>query len=285
MYKNTGCRLAFSVGMWYNKSIKSSSSRNCIENGLTESKHLCGAGSGHAVWHDSGEGVTVLRILLVEDEIGLSDALVQIFAKNKYMTDACYDGVSGLDNALTGIHDVIILDIMLPGMNGLEVLREIRRNKLETPVILLTAKDEISDKVTGLDYGADDYITKPFSTEELLARIRSISRRNQHMVVENALTFSDITLNLSTYEMFCGEKSIKLGLKEFYMMELLLRNGSIVLSKETLIEKIWGFESDAEYNNVEVYISFLRKKLTHIESTVSIKTVRGVGYCLESKQH
>ena len=177
------------------------------------------------------------------------------------MTDACYDGVSGLDNALTGIHDVIILDIMLPGMNGLEVLREIRRNKLETPVILLTAKDEISDKVTGLDYGADDYITKPFSTEELLARIRSISRRNQHMVVENALTFSDITLNLSTYEMFCGEKSIKLGLKEFYMMELLLRNGSIVLSKETLIEKIWGYESDVEYNNVEVYISFLRKKL------------------------
>lgn len=175
--------------------------------------------------------------MLVEDEIGLSDALVQILAKNKYMTDACYDGVSGLDNALTGIHDVIILDIMLPGMNGLEVLREIRRNKLETPVILLTAKDEISDKVTGLDYGADDYITKPFSTEELLARIRSISRRNQHMVVENALTFSDITLNLSTYELFCGEKSIKLGLKEFYMMELLLRNGSIVLSKETLIEK------------------------------------------------
>ena len=139
--------------------------------------------------------------------------------------------------------------------------------------------------MTGLDYGADDYITKPFSTEELLARIRSISRRNQHTVVENALTFSDITLNLSTYELFCGEKSIKLGLKEFYMMELLLRNGSIVLSKETLIEKIWGYESDAEYNNVEVYISFLRKKLTHIESTVSIKTVRGVGYCLESKQH
>ena len=232
-----------------------------------------------------GKGVTVLRILLVEDEVGLSDALVQILSRNKYMVDACYDGVSGLDNALTGIHDVIILDIMLPGMNGLEILREIRRNKLDTPVILLTAKDEISDKVTGLDYGADDYITKPFSTEELLARIRSISRRNQHTVVENALSFSDITLNLSTYELFCGEKSIKLGLKEFYMMELLLRNGSIVLSKETLIEKIWGYESDAEYNNVEVYVSFLRKKLAHIESTVSIKTVRGVGYCLESKQH
>ena len=165
-----------------------------------------------------GKGVTVLRILLVEDEVGLSDALVQILSRNKYMVDACYDGVSGLDNALTGIHDVIILDIMLPGMNGLEILREIRRNKLDTPVILLTAKDEISDKVTGLDYGADDYITKPFSTEELLARIRSISRRNQHTVVENALSFSDITLNLSTYELFCGEKSIKLGLKEFYMM-------------------------------------------------------------------
>ena len=172
----------------------------------------------------------------------------------------------------------------MPEMDGIHAMIKIRTFSA-IPILVLSAKSEDVDKILGLNVGADDYITKPFSTEELLARIRSISRRNQHMVVENALTFSDITLNLSTYEMFCGEKSIKLGLKEFYMMELLLRNGSIVLSKETLIEKIWGYESDVEYNNVEVYISFLRKKLTHIESTVSIKTVRGVGYCLESKQH
>lgn len=222
-----------------------------------------------------------MRILLVEDEIGLADALVQIFTKNKYLADACYDGVSGLDNAMTDIYDLIILDIMLPGMNGLDVLRQLRQSKITTPVILLTAKDEITDKVAGLDIGADDYITKPFSTDELLARVRSIARRNANAVCENVLHFSDITLSLSTYEMFCGDKSFKLGLKEFSIMELLLRNGSIVISKETLIEKIWGFESDAEYNNVEVYISFLRKKLLHIASHVTIKTVRGVGYCLE----
>lgn len=222
-----------------------------------------------------------MRILLVEDEVGLADALVQIFAKNKYLADACYDGVSGLDNAMTDIYDIIILDIMLPKMNGLEVLRQLRQKKITTPVILLTAKDEIADKVAGLDVGADDYITKPFSTEELLARIRSLSRRNANVICENVLSFADITLNLSTYEMFCGEKTFKLGLKEFHIMELLIRNGSIVISKEMLIEKIWGYESDAEYNNVEVYISFLRKKLSHIASRVSIKTVRGVGYCLE----
>lgn len=222
-----------------------------------------------------------MRILLVEDEKGLADALVQIFTKNKYLADACYDGVSGLDNALTDIYDVIILDIMLPGMNGLDVLRNIRENKITTPVILLTAKDEISDKVAGLDHGADDYITKPFSTDELLARIRCISRRNANVVCENVLHFSDITLNLSTYEMFCGEKSFKLGVKEFSIMELLMKNGSIIISKETLIEKVWGYESDAEYNNVEVYISFLRKKLSHINAQTTIKTVRGVGYSLE----
>ena len=218
-----------------------------------------------------------MRILIVEDEVRLAEALVQIFMKEKYSADACYDGVSGLDNALTGIYDVIVLDIMLPKMNGLEVLRTLRANKIKTPVILLTAKDEVSDKVTGLDIGADDYLTKPFYTEELLARIRSLGRRNSDVICDNILSF----LNISTYELMCGEKSVKLGLKEFNIMELLIKNGARILSKETLIEKIWGYESDAEYNNVEVYISFLRKKLSHIKSKVIIKTVRGVGYCLE----
>lgn len=222
-----------------------------------------------------------MRILIVEDEVRLAEALVQIFIKEKYSADACYDGVSGLDNALTGIYDVIVLDIMLPKMNGLEVLRTLRANKIKTPVILLTAKDEVSDKVTGLDIGADDYLTKPFYTEELLARIRSLGRRNSDVICDNILSFDDISLNISTYELMCGEKSVKLGLKEFNIMELLIKNGSRILSKETLIEKIWGYESDAEYNNVEVYISFLRKKLSHIKSKVIIKTVRGVGYCLE----
>lgn len=222
-----------------------------------------------------------MRLLIVEDEVALAEALVQIFSKNKYIADACYDGVSGLDNALTDIYDVIILDIMLPKMDGLEVLKNIRLNKITTPVILLTAKDEISDKVKGLDYGADDYLTKPFATEELLARVRSVYRRKENTICENVLSYDDVSLNLSTYELICGQNTVKLGLKEYSIMEVFLKNKGRVISKENLIEKIWGYESDAEYNNVEVYISFLRKKLIHIDSSVSIKTVRGVGYRLE----
>ncbi|MBR3268629.1 MAG: response regulator transcription factor [Oscillospiraceae bacterium] len=225
-----------------------------------------------------------MRILLVEDEVALSDALVQIFHKNKYIVDACYDGESGLDNALSGIYDMIVLDFMLPKMNGYEVLKEIRSKKIKTPVIMLTARDTIADKVNCLDIGADDYMTKPFSSDELLARMRSLYRRNANVIFENVLTWSDLTLNLSTYELFCGKNSFKLGLKEFSMMELFLKNGNRILSKETLIVKIWGYESDAENNNVEVYVSFLRKKLAHIRSKVAIKTVRGVGYCLEEKE-
>ncbi|MBE6842101.1 MAG: response regulator transcription factor [Ruminococcus sp.] len=223
-----------------------------------------------------------MRILIIEDEIALADALEQILQKNKYLTDACYDGVSGLDCALSGIYDVIILDIMLPKMNGFDVLRSLRINKISTPVLLLTAKDEIADKVNGLDIGADDYMTKPFNTEELLARIRSLARRNNNTFCENMINFDDISLNLSTYELSCGGNSLKLGLKEFCIMELFCKNGNAIISKEQLIEKIWGYDSKAEYNNVEVYISFLRKKLSHINSAVNIKTVRGVGYCLGS---
>lgn len=225
-----------------------------------------------------------MRILLIEDEVALSDALVQIFHKNKYIVDACYDGESGLDNALSGIYDMIVLDFMLPKMNGYEVLKEIRAKKITTPVMMLTARDTIADKVDCLDIGADDYMTKPFSSDELLARMRSLYRRNANVIFENVLSWSDLTLNLSTYELFCGNSSFKLGLKEFSMMELFLKNGSRILSKETLIVKIWGYESDAENNNVEVYVSFLRKKLAHMHSKVAIKTVRGVGYCLEEKE-
>lgn len=222
-----------------------------------------------------------MRILIVEDEEAIAEALAHILIKNKYLVDTCYDGESGYDNALTGIYDIIILDIMLPGMNGLEILRGIRQNKIVCPVLLLTAKDEISDKVKGLDLGADDYMTKPFAMEELLARIRSLSRRAENVISDNTLKFSDVLLNLQTYELSCRANSINLGLKEFSIMEYLLNNPNKVISKEMMIEKIWGYDSDAEYNNVEVYISFLRKKLRHIGSQAVIKTVRGVGYRLE----
>ncbi len=226
----------------------------------------------------------IMRVLIVEDEKRLADALVQIFAKNKVTADAAYNGVDGLDNALSGIYDVIVLDIMLPGMNGIEVLGELRRQEIKTPVILLTAKGEISDRVTGLDSGADDYLTKPFATEELLARVRALGRRStSELVCSNTLSFDDISLDLSTYVLSCGKNSVKLGLKEFSIMELLIRSGNRILTKENLLVKVWGYESDAEYNNVEVYISFLRKKLGFIKSDVSIKTQRGVGYCLEVK--
>ncbi len=222
-----------------------------------------------------------MRILVVEDEEAIADALVHILTKNKYIANACYDGESGLDNALTGIYDLIILDIMLPKMNGLDVLNNIRKENINCHVILLTAKDEISDKVKGLDYGADDYITKPFAVDELLARIRCLQRRNGNVTNDNTIKFSDISLNLQTYELISTDNSLHLGLKEFSIMEVFISNANKVISKEKLLEKVWGYESDAEYNNVEVYISFLRKKLSHIGSKTVIKTIRGVGYRLE----
>lgn len=221
-----------------------------------------------------------MKILIIEDEVSLAEALVQILNKNKYDAEATYDGESGLDNALTGIYDLIILDIMLPKLNGLEVLKKLRTSKVQTPVILLTAKDDVSDKVKGLDYGADDYLTKPFVTDELLARTRALSRRRGELICDNNLSFHDLTLNLATYELTASTKSIRLGLKEFRILELFIMRGSHIISKEELLEKIWGYDSEAEYNHVEVYISFLRKKLAHIGSHVTIQTIRGVGYCL-----
>lgn len=223
-----------------------------------------------------------MRIMIAEDEEKLADALVQIFAKNKITADAFGNGIDALDNALTGIYDVIVLDIMMPGMNGIEVLRKIRAEGMDTPVLMFTAKDEISDKVKGLDSGADDYLTKPFATEELLARVRALGRRSSAAIVNSdVITCGDLSLDTAAYELSCGKNSLKLGLKEFSIMELLMKNSGRVLSKETLITKTWGYDSDAEYNNVEVYISFLRKKLDFIKSNAAIKTVRGVGYTLE----
>lgn len=221
-----------------------------------------------------------MRVLIVEDEIRLAEALGQIMLENKYAVDVVHDGEAGYDCAMSGIYDVIVLDVMLPKMNGFDVVSAMREHHEFTPVILLTARDEISDKVKGLDHGADDYLTKPFSSEELLARIRALSRR-QGEVVLHELKFADLSLNLSKFELSCRPKSIHLGLKEFEVLRLLMSRPGTVIPKEELLTKVWGVESDAEDNNVEVYISFLRKKLFYLESRVSIETVRKLGYHLE----
>lgn len=221
-----------------------------------------------------------MKLLLIEDEKQLSDALCQILIKNKYETTAAYDGERGLDEALSRIYDIILLDIMLPQKNGLEILRRIRSEGISTPVLLLTAKGEISDRVRGLDYGADDYLPKPFATEELLARIRALSRRKGEWV-KNELCFSDLCLNLSTYELFCDGLSVKLSNKEFEIMRYLLMRPRIVVGKEDLLTRLWGYENAAVANNLEVYISFLRKKMIFLKTHVKIICLRNVGYQLE----
>ena len=222
-----------------------------------------------------------MRLLLVEDEIQLSEALNQILSKNKYVVDAVYNGEDGLDYGLTDIYDVIVLDIMIPKLSGLEVLRRLRKENIKTPVLLLTAKGEIEDKVKGLDSGADDYLAKPFATEELLARLRALTRRQGEIINDNILEVGDSKLNISTYELEGPCNSIKLSLKEFEIIRCFMQRPRVIVTKDDLISKIWGYDSDAEYNNIEVYISFLRKKLGYVNSTTSITTVRGVGYKLE----
>lgn len=222
-----------------------------------------------------------MRILLVEDEVRLSQALVEIFQKNRYGIDAVYTGPEGLEYAQSGIYDAIILDIMLPGMDGITILKTLRDQKNQTPVLLLTAKDDINDKVKGLDCGADDYMKKPFSTDELLARVRALTRRKGD-VKEDAVTFGDLVLNKSNCELQkVGGESIKLSLKEFQIIDLLFENPHQIIKKERIIEKIWGGDSDAEYNNVEVYISFIRKKMEQLKVKTTIRTARGIGYSLE----
>lgn len=222
-----------------------------------------------------------MKLLLVEDEKQLSEALTEILIKNKYSVDAVYDGEDGLEYGLSNIYDIIILDIMLPKLNGIEILKMIRKRKISTPVILLTAKGSVEDRILGLDSGADDYLPKPFSPDELLARLRALTRRNGDFINENILEFSDIKLNLSTYDMEVNDNSITLTQKEFEILKYFMQRPKLVVSKDDLITKLWGFDSDIEHNNIEVYISFLRKKLAYVESNVKITTIRRVGYRLE----
>lgn len=222
-----------------------------------------------------------MRILLIEDEEALAEALAEILEQNHYTVDVVHRGSLGLDYAKSDIYDLILLDIMLPEVDGLTILKTLRRLHISTPVILLTAKSEVQDIVTGLDAGSDDYLAKPFSTGELLARIRALSRRGTSYQGE-IWSFKDLSFNKGTMELSCGSSSIRLGLKEAQLMELLLNNPKQVMPKNLLIEKIWGLDSDAEYNNIEVYISFLRQKMSFLDTVVQIKTVRGVGYQLEA---
>lgn len=224
-----------------------------------------------------------MRILIVEDERRLAQTLGDLMEAHHYTADLSYDGESGLDNALTGIYDAVILDVMLPKHNGFEVVRAMRAEGVKTPVLMLTARTQTNDKVNGLDAGADYYLTKPFQPQELLACIRAITRR-QNDAENNVLHFGDINLELSSCQLICGEKSVRLSRKEFEIMGKLMSNSGQVVTKETLLLSVWGYDSDAEDNNVEVYISFLRKKLNHLKSKVGIRTLRMFGYQLEVKQ-
>ena len=222
-----------------------------------------------------------MRILIVEDEVRLAATLQDLLELNGYTADVCHDGESGLDNALSGIYDVVILDVMLPRMDGFSVLRQLRAAGSAAPVLMLTARSEVADRVEGLDCGADYYLTKPFEPRELTACVRALSRRAPDLRPPEALEFGDLTLDRNAFALVCADRSVHLSRKEFDLAELLIRNRGQILTKETLLLKLWGYDSEAEDNHVEVYISFLRKKLEHLRSRVKIRTIRMVGYTLE----
>lgn len=224
-----------------------------------------------------------MRLLLAEDEEDLSRALVTLLKHNNYSVDAVFNGQDALDYLETDNYDGAILDIMMPKMDGLTVLQKIRSQGNSVPVILLTAKSEIDDRVAGLDCGADDYLTKPFSTKELLARIRAMTRR-QADTTDSILSFGDITLNRSTYQLSCGNETIRLTSKEYQMLEMLMANPNQIISVDQFMDRVWGYDSEAELNVVWVNISYLRKKLASMGSTVSIKATRGLGYSLEESK-
>ena len=221
-----------------------------------------------------------MRILLVEDERSLSKALMTLLEKNNYSVDTVFDGEEATNYIQHGSYDAIILDLMLPKKDGISVLRDMRSEGITTPVLILSAKSEVDDKVLGLDSGANDYLTKPFSIKELLARIRSITRSTENRT-DSKTAFGDLTLDLATYELSTSGGSVKLANKEFQMMELLMRNPGHLISTERFMEKIWGYDAEAEINVVWVYISYLRRKLSSLGSAVHIRAHRNSGYSLE----
>ena len=220
-----------------------------------------------------------MKILIVEDDKDISKAIVKVLKLENYQVETVYDGMMALDYLDYEEYDGVILDIMMPKLDGVSVVKEMRKRGDKTPVIMLTAKSEVSDKVTGLDAGADDYLTKPFSMKELLARVRAITRRKNSEIV--TFSFEDLILNNQNYELSYKGKNVRLSSKEYQVMELLINHPNKLISTETLMDKIWGYDSEAEINVVWVYISALRKKLQTIDSLISISAVRGVGYKLE----
>lgn len=221
-----------------------------------------------------------MKVLMVEDEHYLAEAVASVLKKNNYDIDLSFDGEDGLDNAMTDVYDIILLDIMLPGLDGISLLKKLREEGIMTPVILLTAKGEVEDRVYGLDSGADDYLPKPFKTEELLARMRALARRRGELLPEGILSYGDIELNPITLMLSRNGRSYNLTQKESRLLEYLIANRGAALSTDAIIEKVWGYDSEAEDNHVQVYISFLRKKLANLDSCVHIKTIRNVGYVL-----
>lgn len=222
-----------------------------------------------------------MRILLVEDEIRLAEALEQILKKQGYVVDLACDGAVGQEMAETGIYDVIILDRNLPSIEGVDVLKSLRREEITTPVILLTAKDTVANRVEGLDAGADDYLIKPFSKDELLARLRALSRRPSNLQGDDQLCVASLSLDVPACEVVVGNKKTKLTVTEAQLLELFMRNVGRVLTKEQILDRIWGFDKEVELKNVELYVFYLRKKIDFKKSGVNLETVRGVGYVLK----
>ena len=218
-----------------------------------------------------------MRILIIEDEPKIAEVISSRLKKENYVVDINKNGEEGLDNALKNIYDLIILDVMLPKINGFEILKQIRKEKIEAKVIMLTAKSMLDDKLTGFNSGANDYITKPFHVEELVARVNAQLRMNQNQTKKDYIEAGDIRLNTKTNE------EIEIICKEFQIIEYLIKNPNQVISKEQIYEKIWGLENESESNNLEAYISFIRKKLKSIGSEVQIKAIRGLGYKLEAR--
>ena len=226
-----------------------------------------------------------MRVLIVEDEVRLAATLQDLLELNGYTADVCHDGERGLDNALTGIYDVILLDVMLPRMDGFTVLRKLRAERCAAPVLMLTARGDVTDRVTGLDSGADYYLTKPFDAQELLACVRLLLRRSGGETrSDDAIVCGDLRLEQGTFLLHCGERNLRLSRREYDLLELLMRNRKIIVTKEQILLKVWGYDSDAEDNNVEVYISLLRRKLHHLGSRVGIRTLRRLGYQMEEGQ-
>ena len=221
-----------------------------------------------------------MNILVVEDEIFLANAIQKILEQHGFMVDTVHDGQSALDYAEGFSYELIILDVMLPKLDGFAVVQKLRQKGIATPVLMLTARTTVRDKVTGLNYGADDYMTKPFDTEELLARVNALTRRMGQVIVDQ-VQFGDLTLDLKSAELVCGAARVQLSRKEFEVLKLFFYNPTATITKEMMIVKVWGVESDATDNNVEVYISFLRKKLKFLKSEVTIKNIQRLGYRLE----